>query len=51
MGFGVLTYAAKLNQIECANYLSIRSKNIDEEGPDGLTIFSKYVLDNNFEMS
>jgi ankyrin repeat protein len=56
IGYGPLTYAAALNQHDCVNYLSLRMRNIDEEGAKGgpmggLTVFSKYLLLNKFEMA
>jgi ankyrin repeat protein len=33
------------------NYLSLRVKNLDTEDPEGYTVFSRYVLDNNLEMA
>jgi hypothetical protein len=31
------------------NYLSLRVKRIDDEDPQGFTIFARYTLQNNFE--
>ena len=46
-----LIYAAhrQLNQI--VNHLTIRSKNLDEEGADTLTILIHYLLNKNFKMA
>jgi len=31
------------------NYLSLRVKNLDDEDPEGYTVFSRYVLSGNFD--
>ena len=33
------------------NYLSLRAKNLDDEDPEGLTVFARYVLNENFDMA
>ncbi|CDW88756.1 ankyrin repeat-containing protein [Stylonychia lemnae] len=50
-GYTPFTYAASLHQIDLVNYLSFRVHNINQEDPEGFTVFSRYVLLSNFEMA
>ena len=33
------------------NYLSLRVKNLDDEDPEGLTVFVRYALNENFDLA
>lgn len=33
------------------NYLSLRVKNLNEEDPEGFTVFTRYALDLNFDQA
>ena len=33
------------------NYLSLRAKNLDDEDHEGLTVFARYVLNENYDMA
>eukprot|EP00347_Sterkiella_histriomuscorum_P006064 403354203 len=50
-GYNPFTYAASLHQVEIVNYISLRIKNLNEEDPEGYTVFTRYLLLYNFDMA
>jgi ankyrin repeat protein len=50
-GYSPLTYAAKYNIDDITSYLSLRSKRLDDEDPEKLTAFTRYLLLNKFDMA
>ena len=50
-GFSPLTLAAKLHKDTLTNYISLRFNKLDNEDPEGLTIFSRYILKNSFDLA
>ena len=50
-GQSPITFAAFCQMDNIVNYLSLRAKNLDDEDPEGLTVFARYVLNENFDMA
>ena len=52
-GYSPLTYATAIDNTDAVNYLTLRKGGcaIDQEDPNNVTPFTKYVLFENFELA